>query len=53
MGATVIVTSSSDTKLQLAKQLGATHLINYKTHPDWDKETLKFVRAFQSQYTFV
>lgn len=34
----MIVTSSSDAKLALAKQLGATHGINYKTHPDWHLE---------------
>lgn len=39
-GATTIVTSSSDEKLQRAKALGATHTINYKTHPDWEKEAL-------------
>ncbi|CAG8956929.1 hypothetical protein HYFRA_00011978 [Hymenoscyphus fraxineus] len=38
MGATVIATSSSDAKLQEAKKLGASHLINYKTHPDWHTE---------------
>ena len=43
MGATVIVTSSSDQKLELAKRLGAAHVINYKTHPDWDEEVLKIV----------
>jgi len=40
-GATVIATSSSDEKLKVAKQAGATHLINYKTSPDWDKEVLR------------
>ncbi|QHS50660.1 NAD(P)-dependent alcohol dehydrogenase [Edaphobacter sp. 12200R-103] len=39
-GATTIVTSSSDEKLQRARALGATHTINYKTHPDWEKEAL-------------
>ena len=34
-GAQVIVLSSSDEKLEKAKALGATHLVNYKTHPDW------------------
>ena len=43
MGATVIVTSSSDQKLELAKRLGATHVINYKTQPNWDEEVLKIV----------
>ena len=35
MGATVIITSSSDEKLQRARQLGADHLINYKSEPEW------------------
>jgi NADPH:quinone reductase-like Zn-dependent oxidoreductase len=37
MGAQVIVTSSSDDKLARAKELGATHTINYKRTPEWDK----------------
>jgi len=36
-GARVFVTSSSDAKLEKAKQLGATAGTNYKTSPDWDK----------------
>jgi NADPH:quinone reductase-like Zn-dependent oxidoreductase len=36
-GARVIVTSSSDAKLERARQLGANDGINYKTTPDWDK----------------
>jgi NADPH:quinone reductase-like Zn-dependent oxidoreductase len=40
LGATVIVTSSSDEKLVRAKSLGATHTINYKTNPDWQDEAL-------------
>jgi NADPH:quinone reductase-like Zn-dependent oxidoreductase len=40
LGATTIITSSSDEKLKRAKALGATHTINYKTHPDWEKEAL-------------
>lgn len=36
-----IVTSSSDAKLERAKQLGADYCINYKTNPDWDQEVLK------------
>jgi NADPH:quinone reductase-like Zn-dependent oxidoreductase len=35
MGATVIVTSSSDEKLERARALGADHGINYRTTPDW------------------
>jgi NADPH:quinone reductase-like Zn-dependent oxidoreductase len=41
MGVEVIVTSSSDEKLARAKALGATHLINYKTTPDWDKAAIE------------
>jgi NADPH:quinone reductase-like Zn-dependent oxidoreductase len=40
-GARVIVTSSSDQKLERARQLGAFAGINYKTTPDWDKEARK------------
>ncbi|MGI4832240.1 MAG: zinc-dependent alcohol dehydrogenase family protein [Janthinobacterium lividum] len=35
-GAQVIITSSSDEKLAQAKALGADHLINYNTTPDWE-----------------
>ncbi len=41
MGANVIVTSSSDAKLARAKTMGATHTINYKTTPDWDKAAME------------
>ena len=37
-GATVIVTSSSDEKLERARSLGADFLINYKSTPDWAGE---------------
>jgi NADPH:quinone reductase-like Zn-dependent oxidoreductase len=40
-GARVIATSSSDEKLARSAKLGASGLINYKTHPDWDKEVLR------------
>ena len=36
-GARVILTSSSDEKLERAHTLGASDGINYKTTPDWDK----------------
>jgi NADPH:quinone reductase-like Zn-dependent oxidoreductase len=39
-GARVIVTSSSDAKIERARALGASHGVNYKTHPDWQKEVL-------------
>jgi NADPH:quinone reductase-like Zn-dependent oxidoreductase len=35
MGATAIITSSSDAKLEKAKALGADHTINYKTETRW------------------
>ena len=35
MGATVIIISSSDEKLTRAKALGADHIINYITTPEW------------------
>ncbi len=38
LGATVILTSSSDDKLEIGSGLGATHLINYRTTPQWDIE---------------
>jgi NADPH:quinone reductase-like Zn-dependent oxidoreductase len=41
MGAQVIVTSSSEHKLARAKELGATHGVNYKTTPEWDKAVVE------------
>jgi NADPH:quinone reductase-like Zn-dependent oxidoreductase len=41
-GARVIVTSSSDEKLDRAKKLGADLAINYTTTPDWDKQAKEF-----------
>lgn len=38
LGCRVIVTSSSDEKLERARDLGAHHLINYKKTPRWGKE---------------
>jgi NADPH:quinone reductase-like Zn-dependent oxidoreductase len=40
-GARVIVTSSSDEKIERARTLGASDGINYKTHPDWATEVLR------------
>jgi NADPH:quinone reductase-like Zn-dependent oxidoreductase len=37
-GARTIITSSSDEKLQRARELGAHETINYQTTPEWDKE---------------
>ncbi|MCB1140329.1 MAG: NAD(P)-dependent alcohol dehydrogenase [Leptospiraceae bacterium] len=41
LGAEIIVTSGSDAKLQKAAELGAHHLINYRTNPNWDREVFK------------
>ncbi|CAO2651228.1 Nn.00g095250.m01.CDS01 [Neocucurbitaria sp. VM-36] len=41
LGATVIATSSSDSKLDFAKSLGATHVVNYSKIPEWDQEVLR------------
>ncbi len=40
-GARVIITSSSDEKLERAKSLGADATINYKQTPDWAAEARK------------
>lgn len=38
-GARTIITSSSDAKLQLAKEkYGVDYTINYKTHPHWSEQ---------------
>lgn len=39
-GARIIITSSSDEKLERARALGAHETINYRTRPDWDKAVL-------------
>ncbi len=41
-GARVIVTSSSDAKLERALELGAWKTINYKNQPDWDHTAMSF-----------
>lgn len=41
-GAKVIVTSSSDEKLEQAKALGADCLINYKESPNWEEKALEY-----------
>ena len=40
-GAKAIITSSSDEKLAKARKLGAWEGINYKTHPEWQKEVAR------------
>jgi NADPH:quinone reductase-like Zn-dependent oxidoreductase len=44
-GAKVIITSSSDVKLERARQLGADECINYRTTPDWGKEAARLSGA--------
>ncbi len=41
-GCRTIITSSSDEKLNRAKELGANDLINYKEREDWDRAVLDF-----------
>ncbi|KAK1228343.1 hypothetical protein PQX77_008596 [Marasmius sp. AFHP31] len=50
-GATVIVTSSSDDKLAIAKKLGAHHFINYAKTPEWHTEVLRITRDRGVDYT--
>ncbi|KAJ7728536.1 alcohol dehydrogenase superfamily protein [Mycena metata] len=44
-GATVIVISSDDEKLKVATKLGAKHIINYKTTPNWAEEAQKLTNG--------
>jgi NADPH:quinone reductase-like Zn-dependent oxidoreductase len=37
-GAKIIITSSSDAKLERARSMGADHTINYRETPDWEKK---------------
>ncbi|PGH26663.1 hypothetical protein AJ80_01609 [Polytolypa hystricis UAMH7299] len=40
-GSKVIITSSSDAKLEQAKKLGADFTINYRTTPNWEEDVMK------------
>jgi NADPH:quinone reductase-like Zn-dependent oxidoreductase len=44
-GGIVIATSSSDSKLKLAQAMGAKHIINYNTHPNWAEEVLRITQG--------
>ncbi|MGB4074707.1 zinc-dependent alcohol dehydrogenase family protein [Pseudomonas sp.] len=44
-GATVILASSSDEKLERARQLGADYLINYRATPAWDEKVLRLTEG--------
>lgn len=41
MGAQVIITSSSDEKLERAKELGASHTINYESEKNWGRKVME------------
>jgi NADPH:quinone reductase-like Zn-dependent oxidoreductase len=45
MGARTILTSSSDEKLERARQLGADDVINYKVTPDWEEKVWALTNA--------
>jgi len=45
MGATVIATSSSDEKLERARQLGADHLVNYRREENWGQRVLELTHG--------
>ncbi|KAA3625918.1 MAG: NAD(P)-dependent alcohol dehydrogenase [Proteobacteria bacterium] len=40
LGVRVIITSSSDEKLARAADMGAWRTVNYRVHPDWEREVL-------------
>ena len=44
-GARVIITSSSDAKLEKARALGADETINYVEHPNWEAEVLRLTEG--------
>ncbi|KAJ7215514.1 chaperonin 10-like protein [Mycena pura] len=44
-GATCIVLSSSDEKLKVATRLGAAHVINYRTTPEWADEARRLTHG--------
>jgi NADPH:quinone reductase-like Zn-dependent oxidoreductase len=48
-GLQTIITSSSDDKLARARELGATHTINYRTHPEWQEEVLRLTGGSGAQ----
>jgi NADPH:quinone reductase-like Zn-dependent oxidoreductase len=44
-GLCTVITSSSDEKLQRARELGAHHTINYRTFPEWQEEVLRLTHG--------
>ncbi|HEY0140471.1 MAG TPA: NAD(P)-dependent alcohol dehydrogenase [Thermoanaerobaculia bacterium] len=45
LGARTIVLSSSDEKLARARALGADHLVNYRTTPEWQDEVVRLTNG--------
>jgi NADPH:quinone reductase-like Zn-dependent oxidoreductase len=45
MSARVILTSSSDEKLERARALGADHTLNYRVTPEWGAEVMKLTHG--------
>lgn len=45
MGARVIVTSSSNDKLERARQLGADATVNYREHPEWSEQVRELTQG--------
>jgi len=43
-GGRALITSSSDDKLERARQMGAHQTINYRTTPDWEKEVWRLTQ---------
>ena len=44
-GLQIIITSSSDAKLERARELGAHHTINYRSFREWQEEVLRVTRG--------
>jgi NADPH:quinone reductase-like Zn-dependent oxidoreductase len=44
LGAKIIITSSSDEKLERAKAMGASETINYKTYPEWQEKVYELTQ---------
>lgn len=44
-GASVIITSSSEEKLEMAKKLGADYGINYRKSPEWQQEVMRITQG--------
>jgi NADPH:quinone reductase-like Zn-dependent oxidoreductase len=44
-GATIILISSSDAKLERARALGAHYTVNYRTEPEWGKRVLELTEG--------